>query len=291
MDLLNVKGLCKKYPEFELKDVSFNLPSGKIMGFIGRNGAGKTTTLKSIMNIIHIDKGDIKINGHSLADKADECKKEVGFVMTGIDFFPNKTIRVISKVYSKFYDNFDMNLFHRYLDYFKLNPKKKLMELSQGMKIKFLLALALSHDAKVLILDEPTSGLDPVSREEILDIFLNIIKKDNRAILFSTHITSDLDKVANQITYIRNGEIIFSDDKQEILDKYKTIKGKELNKHPNKDKIIAIKENIDGFKGLIKSGDESLFKDDENVEIRDAIIEDIIVHLEAEVNQDEEFTL
>lgn len=291
MDLLNVKGLCKKYPEFELKDVSFNLPSGKIMGFIGRNGAGKTTTLKSIMNIIHIDKGDIKINGHSLADNADECKKEVGFVMTGIDFFPNKTIRVISKVYSKFYDNFDMNLFHRYLDYFKLNPKKKLMELSQGMKIKFLLALALSHDAKVLILDEPTSGLDPVSREEILDIFLNIIKKDNRAILFSTHITSDLDKVANQITYIRNGEIIFSDDKQEILDKYKTIKGKELNKHPNKDKIIAIKENIDGFKGLIKSGDESLFKDDENVEIRDAIIEDIIVHLEAEVNQDEEFTL
>ena len=200
-DILRLENVRKTYPSFTLKDVSFEVKPGQIMGFIGRNGAGKTTTLKCIMNLIHYESGKISAFETDMSKNELENKQRIGFALSELNYYPNKTIRQLMNVTKRFYKKFDEKKFNEACRLFNLNIDKKLEELSSGMKVKYSVAIALSHHAELLILDEPTSGLDPVSRDEILDIFRQIVKNKDRAILFSTHITSDLDKCASDITY------------------------------------------------------------------------------------------
>ena len=206
-ELLRVDHLNKHYPGFALQDVSFSVKPGRIMGLIGKNGAGKSTTLKSILNIVQPQSGIVSILGKDFYQNEKECKQGIGVVFGGIDFYPLKKLSTITAVTSRFYKDWDQNRYTEYLRQFSLDESKQFRTLSNGMKVKYLLALALSHHAKLYLLDEPTSGLDPVSRDEILHLFTRIVKDGKRSILFSTHITSDLDRCADDITYIQNGKV------------------------------------------------------------------------------------
>ena len=211
--MLNVQGICKTYPGFRLEDVSFSLKPGRIMGLIGKNGAGKSTTLKAILNMIPAENGSVSMFGQDFHANEKACKQRIGVVFGGVDFYPLKKLSAITAVTSSFYDNWDQAAYHKYISHFSLREDRRFRELSNGEKVKYLLALALSHHAQLLILDEPTSGLDPVSREELLHIFRQIVRTDGCSILFSTHITGDLDKCADDITYIHNGRVLCSADR------------------------------------------------------------------------------
>lgn len=287
-DFLNLEKVNKHYPSFSLKDVSFSINPGEIMGFIGRNGAGKTTTLKSIMNLIHFESGKISAFGKDMTEYELENKQRIGFALSEINYYPNKTIRQLMDVTKRFYKNFDEAKFNQMCSLFNLNIDKKIEELSSGMKVKYSVAIALSHDAELLILDEPTSGLDPVSRDEILDIFREIVKNGDRAILFSTHITSDLDKCATNITYIHDGTIVYTGTKKDFVRKYLFVKDKTMNKEVL-DKYIAYKELDDRIEGLINANEKDYFvKKGLNPEEPD--LEQIMVYLERS-NNNESFAL
>lgn len=222
--VLCVHDLCKHYPGFTLENINFSLASGHIMGLIGKNGAGKSTTLKSILNMVPRESGSVSIFQRDFYQNERECKQQIGVVFGGTDFYPLKKLSAITSVTRKFYDDWDQQQYQKYLKLFDLDEGKKFKELSNGMKVKYLLTVALSHHAQLLILDEPTSGLDPVSREELLHIFRQIVKKENCSILFSTHITSDLDKCADDITYIQHGRVLKSADKGTFLSSFEHLK-------------------------------------------------------------------
>jgi ABC-2 type transport system ATP-binding protein len=206
MRIVELKDVCKTYPAFRLKDASFSLEAGRITGFIGRNGAGKTTTIKSMLNLIHTDSGEISYFGMPLAGHETEIKQRIGYSTGTVSWYPRKTIRDIASITKSFYPNWDEEAYQHYLALFGLDESKKPIELSEGMKVKVNLLLALSHKAEVLILDEPTSGLDPFSRDELLELFTEL-KAHGVTILFSTHITSDLERCADNIVYISRGKI------------------------------------------------------------------------------------
>ena len=287
-NVLTVEKLNKKYPAFSLKDVSFKVEAGQIMGFIGRNGAGKTTTLKSIMNLIHYESGKIKAFGTDMTENELANKQRIGFALSELNYYPNKTIRQLVNVTKRFYKNFDENKFYEVCKIFNLDLDKKLEELSSGMKVKYSVAIALSHQAELLILDEPTSGLDPVSREEILDIFREIVKNKDRAILFSTHITSDLDKCATNITYIHDGEIAYTGTKQDFVDSYLYVKDTSCNKDLEKE-YISFKE-LDGYiEGLISIDKKDIFLKNK-IKPKEPDLDQIMVYLERS-KSNESFTL
>lgn len=209
MNVLKIDHLIKEYPGFRLQNVSFQVRPGTIMGFIGRNGAGKTTTLKSIMNMVHTEAGRVEFFGLDMAENERAVKQRIGYAGGTVDYYKKKKIRKLLDITKRFYPHWDDALCSRYLDLFSLDPEKTPSQLSEGMKVKLNLVIALSHGAQLLILDEPTSGLDPVSRAELLEIF-NHLKNRGISILFSTHITSDLDQCADDITYIRDGQIVYT---------------------------------------------------------------------------------
>ena len=287
-DFLTLEKVNKKYPTFSLKDVSFSIKPGEIMGFIGRNGAGKTTTLKSIMNLIHYDSGKIMAFGTDMKENELANKQRIGFALSELNYYPNKTIRQLMQVTKKFYKNFDEAKFNQVCELFNLNIDKKLEELSSGMKVKYSVAIALSHHAELLILDEPTSGLDPVSRDEILDIFREIVRSGERAILFSTHITSDLDKCASNITYIHDGSIVYTGTKKEFVSSYLFVKDKSKNKDLEKE-YIAYKELDDRIEGLIAADNKDVFIKN-NIQPEEPDLEQIMVFLERR-DSNEGFTL
>lgn len=206
MSIVEVKNLRKKYPSFLLDNVSFHLEAGRITGFAGRNGAGKTTTIKSMLNLIHPDSGEITCFGMSLNNHEAEIKRRIGYSTGTVSWYPRKKLKDIALVTKSFYPNWDENAYRKHLELFQLDENKTPLELSEGMKVKFNLLLALSHGAEILILDEPTSGLDPFSRDELLDIFM-ALRDDGVAVFFSTHIISDLEKCADDIVYISGGKI------------------------------------------------------------------------------------
>ena len=224
MNLLSVQGLTKHYPGFTLQDITFSLPQGRIMGLIGKNGAGKTTTLKSMLNLVHPDSGKIEIFGRSFMENEESCKQNMGVVLGEIDFYKHKKLAAITEVTRRFYQNWDGDAYQKYLEAFALEPQKRVKELSSGMKVKYMLALALSHHAKLLILDEPTSGLDPVSRDDLLGLFRQMVKDGERSILFSTHITSDLEKCADDVTYIKDGKLLKSAEKSAFIRSFQGLK-------------------------------------------------------------------
>lgn len=250
-NVIEIRDVSKQYKNFSLDHINLDVKKGYITGFIGPNGAGKTTTIKLLMNLIQKDSGQIKIFGDDNVKKDKAIKERIGFVYDDCLFFEHLTIKKNIKLIAPFYKQWDQKLMEHYLNRFDLNPKQRVKSLSKGMKTKFSLAVALSHHAELLILDEPTAGLDPVFRRELLDILYDLLEDDSKSIFFSTHITSDLDKIADYITFINRGNIVFSKPMPSVQEDYKLIKGtKELYQQIDKSMFIGLQRNNFGFLGL-----------------------------------------
>ena len=283
MTILKVEGLCKAYPEFALRDVSFSMESGSVMGFIGRNGAGKTTTLKSLLHLVHPDAGRITLLGKDMDRDEQEIRRSIGFVSGGLSYYPRKHLYQITDATRRFYPTWDEKMYRSCLERFRLSEDKRTSELSEGMKVKYQLALAMSHGAKLLILDEPTSGLDPVSRDDLLDLFLTLAEEDGVSILFSTHITSDLEKCADHITYIQNGRIFASQTKKDVLAAYVLAEGTPEQLTPAMERaLIGLRKHRESFAGLLEAKDAALAA---GCGVTQPSLEDIMVHLEREAEQ------
>lgn len=259
-NILEVKNLNKKFSGFSMDNVSFELPAGFIMGFIGPNGAGKTTTIKLILNMLANNGGTIRVFGKDNISAEQEIKERIGVVMDKPFYVEDWTLSAVGKSLSPFYQSWDSNKYSAMLSKFVLDPKKKVKELSRGMKMKLMIAAALSHSADLLILDEPTSGLDAVTRNELMDILREFITDENKAILFSTHITADLEKIADFITFINNGKILYSDTKDNLMEKYVIVKGGlGVLTSEQKKRVIGYREHSVGFDGLVDSAAISSF--------------------------------
>jgi len=277
-NILYVDNLCKKYKNFKLNNVSLKLPKGFIMGLIGENGAGKTTLIKLIMNLVKKDSGDIKVFDKDNLKFEREIKDRIGFVYDEVCYYDHMSLKENGNMVSMLYSKWDKNKFNYYLNKFELNKDKKLKELSKGMRMKFSLCIALSHGAEFIIMDEPTVGLDPVVRSEVLEELQSLMENENMGVLISTHITSDLEKIADYITFIKDGSIIFSKSKDEIMESYKIIKGdcniltKEVDKH-----FEGISKNRFGFEGLTSQVDKVREILGDNIVVDRATIEDIMI--------------
>lgn len=252
-NILEIRNLTKKYKNFKLDDISFVIPKGFIMGFIGENGAGKTTTIKLIMNLLQKDAGEIEVFGKENVKHEREIKERIGFVYDDCFYYENLSIRDNGKIIAGFYKAWDWNVFNKYLRKFNLDDKQKVKELSKGMKMKFAIAIALSHKAEFIILDEPTSGLDPVMRRQVLEMLQQVMEDENVGMLISSHITSDLERIADYITYIKNGKIVFSMSIPELQDEYVMIKGnKNLLREIDRNIIYGLRETPYGFEGITR---------------------------------------
>lgn len=250
---LELKNVCKQYKDFKLKNINLCVPKGSITGFIGENGAGKTTVIKTILNIVKIESGIINIFGKDNLKFEKELKEEIGVVLDDSFFYESLNSKEISKIMSKMYLNWDNKKYEDYLQRFNIPVSKAIKEYSKGMKMKQVLAVALSHNPKLLILDEPLNGLDPIVRNEILDIFFEFIQDENHSIFISSHITSDLEKISDYITFIHNGEIIESKSKLDFLNDYGLLKcGEDNFKCLDKKDILRYKKNAFGYEVMVK---------------------------------------
>lgn len=277
MDILKVENLSKSYDDFTLENVGFNLPKGSIMGLVGENGAGKTTIIKLILNLIKRESGYIKVFGLDNIENEQQIKEKIGVVLDESYFHDNLRAKDISLIMDNIYSNWDKSVFLYYLKKFKLPLDKIVKDFSKGMKMKLSIAVALSHDPQFLILDEPTSGLDPIVRSEILDIFMEFIQDEEKSILFSTHITSDLDKIADYITFIHNGAIIFSESKDDMINNFGIIKcGKEDFNKIDKTDIVGYRKSQFGYEVLINNKQRNRSKYNTFI-IDSASLEDIML--------------
>lgn len=275
--ILEVKDLEKKYTDFTLDKISFSIPSGTIVGLIGENGAGKSTTINAILNLIKKDGGEIKVLGKEMTDSDTGMRNEIGVVFDGNNFYETLTPRKIGNIMAMVYTNWDMSCFEDYLKRFQLPVSKEIKQFSKGMKMKFTIAVALSHNPRLLILDEATSGLDPIVRDEVLDIFLDFVQDETHAVLVSSHITSDLEKIADYITFIHKGKLIFSLSKDELIYNYGIIKcGREQFMKMDSDDIITYRKKDYEYEILVsdKTRMERKYK---NCLMNDVTIDDIML--------------
>ena len=224
MDALSIKGLTKNYDKFSLSNIDMNIPQGCIMGLIGENGAGKSTLIKSVLDLVNRESGEIEFYGEKLDRSSTKLREDIGVVFDTLHYHESLSIAQIAKISACTYKNWDDKDFDKYLGLFKLDRKSKVKTLSKGMKMKLGIAIALSHKAKFLILDEPTAGLDPVAREDLLEIFLDFMQDETHSILISSHITSDLEKIADYITFIHDGKLLLSKTKDELLYDYRIVR-------------------------------------------------------------------
>ena len=251
---LVVRNISKRFSGFHLDDISFSLPKGYIMGLVGTNGAGKTTTLKLILNMIERNRGDISVFGLDAIKNERHIKQKIAVVFDTNIFVDEWTINETERAISPFYDEWNHKTFMEMLQKFQLSPKMNVGKLSRGMQMRLMLACAFSHNAQLLILDEPTSGLDPLARDELMEMLQDFIKDGKRSVLFSTHITSDLQKVADYITFLEHGKLMFTGSMEELLEKYVLIKGAPDELHADLAKhIVGLRQTNMGFEGLISS--------------------------------------
>ena len=280
-NVLEISNVTKDYKKFKIDNISFNLPKGYIMGFIGANGAGKTTTIKLILNMIKRDSGEIKVFDLDNIREEENIKEQIGVVFDECYYLEDWTLNDVEKAVSMFYKNWNSSIYEKYLKEFNLARDKKVKDLSRGMRMKLMIAVAFSHEAKLLILDEPTSGLDPVARDEFLDILRDYIEDEEKSVIFSSHITSDIEKIADYITYINNGKIIFTGEKDEFLEKYCIIKGgKEDITESQKKEIIGLRIHSTGFEGLIELKKAVGFSS--KVIIEKASLDEIMIYMNKE---------
>lgn len=276
---LEVSHLSKAYGDFALDGITFALEKGYVMGFIGSNGAGKTTTIKAIMNLVRRDSGTIRVFGLDNLKQEKEVKEKIGFVYDESSYYGILTISQMAGLVSRFYRGWDEALFQRYLKDFDVDPSKKIDNLSRGMKTKFSLAVALSHGAALILMDEPTSGLDPVFRSELLDILYAVIQEGRTSIFFSTHVTADLERIADYVTFIHRGRLVFSKSKDDVLDIYALVKGgRELLNPETRKMFIGLRETASGFEALTDDSGAVARQFRDKVLIEKASLDDIMVH-------------
>ena len=255
MTILRTENLCKQYPAFRLHDVSFSIEEGCVMGLIGRNGAGKTTTIKSLLRLIRPDGGLVEFLGKPVDENAAVLRRAAGYVSGDLCYYPRKKLSQLTAVTKSFYDDWDDARYEALLTRFSLDETKRVCELSAGMKVKYQLACALSHGAKLLILDEPTSGLDPVSRDDLLDLLRTLCEKDGVSVLFSTHITSDLDACADDVTYLQNGTVAASCRLADFTAPWKKLTGPEAALTPAlRSSLRGLRVHRGEFEALYPSG-------------------------------------
>ncbi|MDP4177643.1 MAG: ABC transporter ATP-binding protein [Bacillota bacterium] len=273
----DIKNLNVNLGNFKLTDINFSVQKGTIMGFIGRNGAGKTTLIKTITDIIRNYSGEILFDGNHMDGNEETIKQNIGVVYDSLIYPQIMNAKSIVKMLSPFYDHFDMEKWSNLMKRFNLNENMKLSNYSKGMQVKFSISMALSYNPQILILDEPTAGLDPEARADILDLLLEFMQDEEKSIFFSTHITSDLDKIADYITLIDNGKIMFSTEKEELLDKYALVHIEKAAMTENlKQVITGIKETAFGYEGLCSS--KNLLNDLKGIKIARPSIEDIMIY-------------
>ncbi len=279
MNALEVKNLRKKYDKFELKGISFTLEAGLIMGFIGPNGAGKTTTIKAILNQVHKDSGEILLWGKDSVKHEIELKNRIGVVLDEGHFYGHLNLKRMKELIAPFYKTWDEREYRRRVADFQLDEGKKISELSKGMRMKYAIALALSHGADLLIMDEPTSGLDPMVREELLELLRRVIQDENKAVFFSTHITSDLDKVADRIALISDGRLLFDRTKDELMDAHALVKGPlSLLNGQAEALFIGIRKSDYGFEALTADRAAARKLLGEQAVFERASVEDLMLH-------------
>ncbi|MBR3422326.1 MAG: ABC transporter ATP-binding protein [Ruminococcus sp.] len=280
-NILDIKGLNKAYEGFALKDVTFSLPKGYIMGFVGQNGSGKTTTIRSILNMANIDSGKISIFGLDSVENAVEIKERLGVVFDSLYLANHLNIKQIDKQLAPFYKDWSSEEFFRRIKAFGLPDNKKVGDFSKGMKMKLMVAVALSHKAELMILDEPTSGLDPVARDELLDILSEYISDDSRSVLFSTHITSDVERIADYITVLHGGKVWFTGTKDDLHEKYLVLRGAEEDISSSlREKCIGYHGYRNGFDALISA--DLLDEIPPELETEKASIDEILVYIAKE---------
>ena len=278
--LLSVAGLTKRYPSFLLDSVSFELAAGTVMGFVGRNGAGKSTTLKSLFNFVHPDAGEVRFLGMEFASNEAVIKQLASLTFGGVDFYKRKKIAAVTDVYRRFFATWDEAAYRGYLDRFELVEDKRLDQLSQGMRVKYALALALSHGARVLLLDEPTSGLDPVSRDDLLGLFRDLVADGSSGILFSTQIMTDIEKCADTLTYIKQGRVIASSGLDEFLAGYRTVTFPSPQPPPYVAAVLIGGRSGRGtFEALLHSSDAEAVAA-AGGSVAEADLESIMIHIE-----------
>jgi len=286
-NLVEVRNVNKNFNLFALKDVSFEVKKGFITGFIGPNGAGKTTVIRCLMNLLHADSGEIRLFGKTHQEATAAIKQKIGFVYDNDYFYEELSMEQNKRIIAPFYEDWNEDTFQTYMKRFRLPQHQKVKKLSRGMKIKFSLAIALSHNPQLIIMDEPTSGLDPVFRRELLTTLQDIMQDEDKAIFFSTHITTDLEKIADYLTFIHDGRIIFSKEKDDVLDEYAVVKGQNDKLTDTlRSRLIGIQVTDVGFEGLAK--DKSAVQED--VLLERATLEDIIFYtVKEDTNADPAF--
>ena len=286
---IEISDLTKKYSGFTLDNINFNVPKGSIMGFIGQNGAGKTTTIRSLLNIISIDEGEIKLLGLDYLKNEQEIKERISVVFDELPFHDIFTAKDMARIFEGIYPQWDNAVYTQYLDRFVLPKNKKIGEFSKGMKMKLQIACALSHNAELLVMDEATTGLDPVVRDEILHIFMEYLQDGERSILMSSHITSDLEKIADSVTFIDKGKLLISGYKDDILESHGILKcdKSELSNIDPKD-IVSIRMNNYGAEVMLSDRQSASYRYSGAI-IDPASLDDIMLYY---VHKDErEWTL
>ncbi len=274
---IEIKDLTKKYDGFTLDNISFNVPKGSIMGFIGQNGAGKTTTIRLMLNLIKKDSGSIRLLGLDNAENENEVKSQISAVFDELPFHEQINANQLSVILSDVFDSWDKKTYFSYLDRFSLPRKKRFGEFSKGMKMKLQIAAALSHGARLLIMDEATTGLDPVVRNEILDIFLEYLQDEENSILLSSHITTDLEKIADSVTFIDRGRILLSGGKDETVETHGIIKcGKNEYKDIDKADIVSARLTDFGAEVMINDREKAV-KKYSGLTIDDTTLEEIML--------------
>ncbi len=275
-NILEVRNLTKQYADFTLDHVSFSIPKGTIMGLIGENGAGKSTTINAILDLIHKDDGTVTFWGQELSS-AKQLKEDISVVFDGINFYETLTAAKVGKISQTAYKQWDDRLYREYLNRFQLPTNKEIKTFSKGMKMKLCIAVALSHRPKLLILDEATSGLDPVMRDDILDVFLEFVQDEEHSIMISSHITTDLEKVADTITFIHQGKVLFCKAKDELLYHYGIIRcGAAIFDEIDKSEILAYRKEDYQWNVLV-ADKEKARRRYKNAVVDDAAIDDILL--------------
>lgn len=280
-DALTIHGVCKRFVRFSLENVSFSLPRGYIMGLIGPNGAGKTTTIKLMLGMLRLDGGSISMLGTDAVKDAESAKQRIGVVMDQPFYLEDWRVREVENALSPFYKTWDSGLFRSLCSRFGLDPTAKVKELSRGMGMKLMIACALSHQAELLILDEPTSGLDALMREDLMDILKEYVMDESRSVLFSTHITQDLEKIADYITFLSHGHVGYTGTKDELMEKYRLVKGgNHILNEEQKKLVLGLRACATGFEGLAEAASLPLLP--KELVIEPCTLDEIIIRLNQE---------
>ncbi len=280
-NILEINGLNKSHQDFSLKDVSFSLPKGYIMGFVGQNGSGKTTTIRSILNMLNIDSGKISVFGMDSVTDTVAIKERLGVVFDSLYICEHLNIKQAEQQLKPFYKDWDSEYFHSRIKEFGLPENRRVGDFSKGMKMKLMIAVALAHKPELIILDEPTSGLDPVARDELLDILAEYIEDENRGVLFSTHITADVERIADYVTILHNGKVWFTGTKDDLTEMYVVVKGDPDDIPPAvKDKLIGYHKYRSGFDALMPA--DVLSQLPRELEYEKATIDEILVYIAKE---------